>query len=635
MKQFYIKNFKSCVLAIFSLSFFLNYNLSELNAQILTDFPCYTVNENGAQDPNNLYEYTPADTMWTNIGEIDPIGDLIEAIATDPVLDIIYAYDAGTDVMGIINPNDPVNPTQFVPIDAACIGLGAGTTANGEYATVIDPSTNTPPGNTVPPNGTPYGAITLDDIDGLTYDPVNMTLYGTHRINSGDICDPTLNTNDLLFQIDIATGKFVPNAMLQSDGLTPADYAIVQEFQDNTAQTDATLCPGGVVGGGLVYDVDDIAYNPYTGELYAIQNQDGPGIITIINPVDGRVENDIYDLDEDDIEGLGFTYLGELYATSGNNGTTGAQNSFLYIDLTGPSTTVLEFPDPTGEDVDFESFDCLTAFNDLAIRKVLDPATTLPVYPGDMVTFLITVFNQGDFDNDSILITDYIPTGLTLTDPAWDPVPGTNSAVFTIESPVADGTDTTVSITFTIDPMFTGDTIANYAEISRSVNPGITDANGDPLSLPDIDSQPDATNNEPGTGNEVDDEINGGGPNGTPPEDEDDNDVAIIVVPEFDLALAKTLGVNQTTPVYPGQDVTFTITVTNQGEIDATQIALIDYIPTGFTLSTNDPNWTGNPATATIPGPITANGGTGTIDIILTVDPTITTPGDLVNYAER
>jgi len=50
-------------------------------AQILTDFPCYTVNEHGGADPNFLWEFNPAIDEWANKGEIDPIGDLIEAIA--------------------------------------------------------------------------------------------------------------------------------------------------------------------------------------------------------------------------------------------------------------------------------------------------------------------------------------------------------------------------------------------------------------------------------------------------------------------------------------------------------------------------------------------------------------------------
>lgn len=58
----------------------------------------------------------------------------------------------------------------------------------------------------------------------------------------------------------------------------------------------------------------------------------------------------------------------------------------------------------------------------------------------------------------------------------------------------------------------------------------------------------------------------------------------------FDLALIKQLGVGQPSPVLPGESVTFTITVFNQGDIDAYNIAITDYIPAIL----NDSDWTNN-----------------------------------------
>jgi len=55
----------------------------------------------------------------------------------------------------------------------------------------------------------------------------------------------------------------------------------------------------------------------------------------------------------------------------------------------------------------------------------------------------------------------------------------------------------------------------------------------------------------------------------------------------FDLALIKTLDENRT--YKPGEDVTFDITVYNQGNVDAKNVQISDYIPEG--LSLNDPNW--------------------------------------------
>ncbi len=77
--------------------------------------------------------------------------------------------------------------------------------------------------------------------------------------------------------------------------------------------------------------------------------------------------------------------------------------------------------------------------------------------------------------------------------------------------------------------------------------------------------------------------------------DEDDHDYAEItveptVVSIYDLALRKTLSATTPGPFSSGSTVTFTITVFNQGNVDANNIEITDYIPNGLMLS--DTNWT-------------------------------------------
>ena len=99
----------------------------------------------------------------------------------------------------------------------------------------------------------------------------------------------------------------------------------------------------------------------------------------------------------------------------------------------------------------------------------------------------------------------------------------------------------------------------------------------------------------------------------------------------FDLAIRKTLAVGQGATVTLGDSVRFSITVFNQGTIDARNIVVSDYIPFGMAL--NDPNWTAvSPtlATRTIPGPLLPGTSTS-VDIVLRV----TTSSDvLTNAAE-
>jgi len=447
--------------------------------QVLTDYPCYSISEDNAA-PNTLFEYDPQSDEWFRIG--DTGGNFIEALATDPLTNTMYAADAG--VFGTVNRVT----AQFTPI-------GNPGNANGEI-----------------------GVILLDDIDGLTYDLVNQIMYATHRIGGLGA-----GTNDLLFQIDVANGKFVPGAMLDSNG-NPADYAIVEEVTDDTF-------------GGDVYDVDDIAINPYTGELFAIQNQDGPSTITQINPQTGKLISVVFDVEEDDLEGLGFTYLGELYATTGDNGVCvddligrSCINKFVYIDLVNSTTTILNSIDPTGIAVDFESFDCFTSFNDLALTNRLDASTPKVIAPGDQITFQLTVYNQGGFDNHEITLTDYIPEGLILDDINW--TQSGNKATRMINTVLKQGTSTTIPITFKIDENYEGTSIINAAEISSSYNPNINSPvakRGERvlMLLPDIDSTPDGFNNEK---NIVDNEISQGGPNSLANEDEDDHDIEEIAI---------------------------------------------------------------------------------------------------------
>lgn len=148
---------------------------------------------------------------------------------------------------------------------------------------------------------------------------------------------------------------------------------------------------------------------------------------------------------------------------------------------------------------------------DLALRKVVK--TTGLLNKWDSVTFTITVFNQGTIDSGIVEITDYIPNGLTLTGSTW--TQSGSMAVRTIAN-IPAGENTPVDITFTIDNDAPKN-INNFAEIS--------DDTGD-----DCDSNPDSINGWDETGETtwlIDNEI---GINCEEWGDEDDHDIAPIVI---------------------------------------------------------------------------------------------------------
>jgi len=228
---------------------------------------------------------------------------------------------------------------------------------------------------------------------------------------------------------------------------------------------------------------------------------------------------------------------------------------------------------------------------DLALNKTLHVDQAPQVNPGATVVFTIKVVNQGQIPADSIEISDYLPTDMTLNDAAWTEVtPTLATRTLTVSDGdlplggLLPGDFVDVNITVDLSTLVEGGTsVTNFAEIS-----GATDETGEPHQDTDsnLDSNPNNDNYF------VDNDIDGIGINGG---DEDDHDPEAVLIGIFDLALYKTLAEGQSPSVNAGSEVTFTIHVINQGEIAADNIQLVDYVPAGLTL--NDSNWTLDPVT--------------------------------------
>ena len=227
---------------------------------------------------------------------------------------------------------------------------------------------------------------------------------------------------------------------------------------------------------------------------------------------------------------------------------------------------------------------------DLAVIKT---TTASQVEPGSNVAFTITVFNQGNIDAQQIQLIDVTsqahPSLPTTQVPQWDAFsvalnqPGNTGGsvsvpyswaqsgadgLLTISGTVPAGGFVTVPVVLTLRSDFdtsSGENAYNYVEITAD--------DGD-----DVDSTPEGeTPAGPGSGNtdvlvdNTTDNSNG---------DEDDHDVAGVDVDagtagEYDLAVLKT---TQASGVEPGAAVTFTITVFNQGDVDASLIQLVDVV---------------------------------------------------------
>jgi large repetitive protein len=256
-----------------------------------------------------------------------------------------------------------------------------------------------------------------------------------------------------------------------------------------------------------------------------------------------------------------------------------------------------------GEDDDSSAPVRLSPEFDLALAKTL--TTTGTVKAGDIVTFKLTVTNQGDIPATKVILSDSLPVGMTLADANWTAAGQIATLNTAIAGPIAPGASASVNIMVKIDANFTGTSLTNYAQIKST-----EDDKGN-VNPKDRDSTPG---------------------NGFKKGEDDDSSAPVRLSPEFDLALAKTLTTTGT--VKAGDIVTFKLTVTNQGDIAATKVALTDSLPVGMTLA--DANWTAAGQIATlntaIAGPI-APGASASVNIMVKIDANFTGTS-LTNYAQ-
>lgn len=147
----------------------------------------------------------------------------------------------------------------------------------------------------------PDGAQSMNDVDGLAFDPRTGVLWASNR-RSGDF--------DLLFQIDPSTGRFV------SDIFGTDDYIEI-------------------AGSGVYQNFDDIAISPADGVIYGVSNNGSMDQILSITVPTGVVTVVSSLLTATDVEGLAFSMENKMY------GIEGAGNDFEEIIWsTGVSITI-------------------------------------------------------------------------------------------------------------------------------------------------------------------------------------------------------------------------------------------------------------------------------------------------------
>lgn len=234
-----------------------------------------------------LYQYKPSIEQWVKVGDIGTTG--IHSIAIDAENFIIYAVDRGT--LGTLNPVT----AEFTEIG----NIGNG---NGEY-----------------------GYANINQVYGLTFNPIQKVLYATNRID---------DSADVLVKINPINGKLIKNSFVNLF-FQNLDYAIIEAAKDKSVS---------------LKDVSCLLYEPITRQLICIQRGFDKIAMSVINKNTGFLLQVVFDLSSVGILSIDYDLNGNLYATTLNeideeNGITQIDLGFVNVNLVNPSNieTDLQF----------------------------------------------------------------------------------------------------------------------------------------------------------------------------------------------------------------------------------------------------------------------------------------------------
>ncbi len=256
--------------------------------------------------------------------------------------------------------------------------------------------------------------------------------------------------------------------------------------------------------------------------------------------------------------------------------TTASFTLVVNVNASTPNATIITnivtvsstTPDPTPGNNSATTTTTVGTSADLEVTKSGSPD---PVTAGEDITYTINLTNLGPSDAQGVTLTDLIPAGTTFVYFAQDSGPA-----FSCTVPTTGGTGTVTCTTPTVDAgdsaSFTLVVNVNASTLDGTVITNIVVVRSDTL-------DPVLTNNEASA--------------------------KTTVGASADLGVTK---IDWADPVSAGEDITYTITVVNDGPSDAQSVVLTDAVPAGTTFVSFTQN-TGATFTCTVP----PFGGTGTV----------------------
>ncbi|MBE6759555.1 MAG: DUF11 domain-containing protein, partial [Ruminococcaceae bacterium] len=212
----------------------------------------------------------------------------------------------------------------------------------------------------------------------------------------------------------------------------------------------------------------------------------------------------------------------------------------------------------------------LPNLSELGAKKESNPESGTLVKSGEEIEYTITVNNPCSVPVSNIVVNDSAPFGTTITDANGGTVNGRNIS-FTIDKIAANGS-ASVSFTVTVDEEITGtNNLANTASITYTL-PG--------------DDTPDTVTTE--------------------------------TVNHAVLTAEKSSSVAASTILAAGDEITYTIAVTNRGTADASNVNVVDTLPDGVTFKEGNVDLNGSIVSTTIAS--IAAGKTAYVSFTVTVN---------------
>ena len=251
--------------------------------------------------------------------------------------------------------------------------------------------------------------------------------------------------------------------------------------------------------------------------------------------------------------------------------TQGTVTDSVSVDATTPDSNA-------ANDADAESTD-VTAAADLSITKT-DSAD--PVLAGQDLTYTLVIANDGPSDASNVEVTDAVPAGTSFVSADGGGSESGGTVTWNLGT-IADGGSATVHVTVHVDE-------ARTANLSNTASVQADEADPDPS---------------------------------------DDADTETTVVNEnADLSITKS---DSADPVLAGEDLTYTLTLINDGPSDATNVVVTDLVPAGTSFVSADNGGLEAAGTVTWNLGTVADGATRTLHVTVHVDAART--ADLTNTA--